>query len=248
MSVSFLRNARRRPPREENLTLRIGGLTGLSSTDYPGLLSAVVFCQGCPWRCSYCHNPHLLAPRAAQPLAWRAVERFLERRRGLLDAVVFSGGEPTLQSGIADAMQAAKRMGFRIGLHTAGMYPRRLQALLPLTDWIGMDIKAPFAEYAATTGKPNSAGPVMKSMQLIMASGVSHEFRTTVHAALLPAQALLELAQLLAKLGVRNYVLQEYRTQGAANSGPPGALSYLTESYCQSLAALFPSFTVRHAQ
>jgi len=247
MSVSFLRNARPRLPREANLTLRIGGLTGLSCTDYPGLLSAVVFCQGCPWRCSYCHNPHLLAPRAAKPLAWNDVCRFLERRRGLLDAVVFSGGEPTLQSGIADAMHAAKRMGFRIGLHTAGMYPQRLQSLLPLIDWIGMDIKAPFAEYAATTGKPNSAGPVIKSMQLIMASGVNHEFRTTVHAALLPPEALFELAQLLARLGVRNYALQEFRAQGAADSALPGAHSYLTESYCRSLGALFPSFTVRHA-
>lgn len=248
MSVSFLRNARRHPPLEANPALHIGGFTGLSCTDYPGLLSAVVFCQGCPWRCSYCHNPHLLPPRAAKPLAWRDVECFLERRRGLLDAVVFSGGEPTLQSGIAAAMSAAKRLGFRIGLHTAGMYPRRLQALLPLTDWIGMDIKAPFAEYAATTGKPDSAAPVMESMQLIMASGVSHEFRTTVHPSLLPPQALLELAQLLAKLGVRSYVVQEFREQGAAASTLIGARSYLTEAYCRSLAALFPSFTVRHAQ
>jgi anaerobic ribonucleoside-triphosphate reductase activating protein len=148
MSVGFLRNARRRPPREVSPALRIGGFTGLSCTDYPGLLSAVVFCQGCPWRCSYCHNPHLQAPFAATPIAWRNVERFLERRRGLLDAVVFSGGEPTLQSGVADAMRAAKQMGFRVGLHTAGIYPRRLETLLPLTDWVGMDIKAPFAEYS----------------------------------------------------------------------------------------------------
>lgn len=247
MSASFLRKARRRPPREANPALRIGGFTALSWTDYPGLLSAVVYCQGCPWRCRYCHNPHLLAPRALKPLAWRDVERFLERRRGLLDAVVFSGGEPTLQSGIAEAMQAAKSMGFRIGLHTAGIYPRRLQNLLPLTDWIGMDIKAPFAHYAATTGKPNGASPVIESMQLIMQSGVSHEFRTTVHPALLLPQALLELAQLLAKLGVRNYAVQEFRGQGVTASPLPDARSYLTDTFCQSLAALFPSFTVRHA-
>lgn len=248
MSVSFLRNARRRPQPKTSPVLHIGGFTGLSCTDYPGLLSAVVFCQGCPWRCGYCHNPHLLASRAVNPLAWDHIERLLERRRGLLDAVVFSGGEPTLQPGIADAMRAAKRMGFRIGLHTAGIHPRRLQALLPLTDWIGMDIKAPFAEYAATTGVPNSAGPVLESMELIMASGVSHEFRTTVNAALLPPQSLLELAQLLAKLGVHNYVLQEFRAQGTADSGLSGARSYLTESYCRPLAALFPSFTLRRAQ
>ena len=247
MSVSFLRNARHRLPRKADAALRIGGYTGLSCTDYPGLLSAVVFCQGCPWRCSYCHNPHLLEPRAAKPLAWQEVEHLLERRRGLLDAVVFSGGEPTSQAGIAAAMRAVKRMGFRIGLHTAGMYPRRLRMLLPLIDWIGMDIKAPFADYAATTGRSHSAGPVLESMQLIMASGVSHEFRTTVHPALLPPQALEELARLLAKLGVRNYVLQEFRAQGTAATAPPDTRSYLTDTYCRPLAALFPSFTVRHA-
>ena len=188
-----------------------------------------------------------MAPRAATPIAWRDIGRFLERRRGLLDAVVFSGGEPTLQAGLADAMREVKHMGFRIGLHTAGIYPRRLRALLPLTDWIGMDIKAPFAEYAATTGTCNSVRPVLESMQLILASGVNYEFRTTVHAALLPAQALTELAQLLAKLGVRNYVVQEFRTQGCVNTALPDARSYLTDSYCQSIAPMFPAFSVRRA-
>lgn len=247
MSVGFLRNARRRPSREVSPALRIGGFSGLSCTDYPGLLSAVVFCQGCPWRCSYCHNPHLQAPLAATPIAWRDIERFLERRRGLLDAVVFSGGEPTLQSGVADAMRAAKQMGFRVGLHTAGIYPRRLEILLPLTDWVGMDIKAPFAEYAATTGKNNSTRPVLESMQIILASGVNCEFRTTVHASLLPPQALLELAQLLAKLGVRNYVVQEFRAQGCASAALQDTASYLTDSFLHSMAPLFSSFSVRRA-
>ncbi|MBI3069525.1 MAG: 4Fe-4S cluster-binding domain-containing protein, partial [Betaproteobacteria bacterium] len=74
--------------------LRVGGLVPLTTTDYPGRLAAVVFCQGCPWRCGYCHNPHLLPARRTAPIAWHAVRDFLERRRGLLDAVVFSGGEP----------------------------------------------------------------------------------------------------------------------------------------------------------
>ena len=86
--------------------LRIGGLTPLSSVDYPDHLSAVLFCQGCPWRCRYCHNPHLLPPRGRGEIEWRDALDFLERRRGLLDAVVFSGGEPTLHPGLADAMRA----------------------------------------------------------------------------------------------------------------------------------------------
>ena len=248
MSAGFLRKKKRNSESDRAGALRIGGFTGLSCTDYPGLLSAVVFCQGCPWRCSYCHNSHLLAPRAVTPLAWHDVESFLERRRGLLDAVVFSGGEPTLQSAVADAMRTAKQMRFRIGLHTAGIYPRRLQALLPFTDWVGMDIKAPFGAYADTTGGRNSGRSAFESMQLILASGVEHEFRTTVHPALLPPQALTELAQLLAKLGVRNYVLQEFRAQGCAATAPAGVRSYLTDSYCRLLAPMFRSFSVRRAQ
>jgi anaerobic ribonucleoside-triphosphate reductase activating protein len=228
--------------------LRIGGFTGLSCTDYPGLLSAVVFCQGCPWRCSYCHNPHLQAPLAATPIAWRDIERFLERRRGLLDAVVFSGGEPTLQSGVADAMRGAKQMGFRVGLHTAGIYPRRLKALLPLTDWVAMDIKAPFEEYAVTTGAGASGNTAFESMQLILASGVEYEFRTTVHPSLLTPKSLTTLAHALAKSGVRNYVLQEFRARGCATAELQNDdRSYLVDSFCRPLEPLFSSFSVRHA-
>ena len=100
--------------------LRVGGLTPLSATDWPGQLSAVVFCQGCPWRCSYCHNPHLLAFRGAGEISWQDVLAFLGRRAGLLDAVVFSGGEPLAQHALADAMRAVKRMGFGVEVVTVG--------------------------------------------------------------------------------------------------------------------------------
>ncbi|MEK7361688.1 MAG: anaerobic ribonucleoside-triphosphate reductase activating protein, partial [Pseudomonadota bacterium] len=135
------------------MPLQIGGLTPLSATDYPGELAAVVYCQGCPWRCGYCHNPHLLPGRAPGAIAWSEVLAFLGRRRGLLDAVVFSGGEPTAQPGLARAMRETKRLGYRIGLHSAGIYPRRFAEVLPLVDWVGFDAKAPFdAAYERITG------------------------------------------------------------------------------------------------
>ena len=90
---------------------RIGGFVPFSATDYPDHLSAVVFCQGCPWRCGYCHNVHLQPATNATELAWNSILSFLERRRGLLDAVVFSGGEPTLQHALAGAMRAVKALG-----------------------------------------------------------------------------------------------------------------------------------------
>ena len=119
------------------MTLRVGGLTPLSTTDWPGMLAAVVFCQGCPWRCGYCHNPDLIPARGDHEIPWEDVLAFLRRRQGLLDGVVFSGGEPTAQAGLADAMREVRALGFKIGLHTGGMYPQRLAAVLPLVDWVG---------------------------------------------------------------------------------------------------------------
>ena len=230
--------------------LRVGGFTPLSLSDWPGQLAAVVFCQGCPWRCGYCHNPHLIPPRAATSLEWRDVFSFLERRRGLLDAVVFSGGEPLLQAGIGRALAAVKALGFKLGLHTAGAYPRRLAALLPSLDWIAMDIKAPFARYAATTGVAGSGAPALESARLILASGVDYEFRTTVHPDLLPAAQLAALAGSLAQLGARHYALQEFRPQGCASHKLNAACTapFLNEATLSgAIAPLFDSFCVRHS-
>jgi len=158
--------------------LRVGGLTRLSAADYPGKLAAVVYCQGCAWRCGYCHNPELQPARGAHEIAWAEVVSFLERRRGLLDAVVFSGGEPTLQRALRDAMQAVKAMGFLVGLHTAGIVPRRLAEVLPLVDWVAMDAKACFGDHERVTRVRGSARPAQRSLDLILASGVEREVHT----------------------------------------------------------------------
>lgn len=158
--------------------LRVGGLTRCSAADYPGKLAAVVFCQGCAWRCGYCHNPHLVGKRSSSEIPWGEVVVFLEKRRGLLDAVVFSGGEPTQQPGLAAAMREVKAMGFLVGLHTAGIVPRRLAQALPLVDWVAMDVKAPFADHERVTGVPGSAHRARQSRDLILESGVACEFHT----------------------------------------------------------------------
>jgi pyruvate formate lyase activating enzyme len=138
--------------------LRVGGLTPLSTTDWPGMLAAVVFCQGCPWRCGYCHNPDLIPPRGEHEIVWEEIIALLRRRQGLLDGVVFSGGEPTLQGDLAEAMREVRALGFKIGLHSGGAYPDRLAAVLPLVDWVGLDIKAPFDAYARITAAAGSGG------------------------------------------------------------------------------------------
>jgi pyruvate formate lyase activating enzyme len=158
--------------------LRVGGLTRLSATDYPDKLAAVVFCQGCAWRCGYCHNPELQPRGGSKEIAWPDVVAFLGRRRGLLDAVVFSGGEPTLQSGLAAAMREVKALGFLVGLHTAGIVPRRLAEVLPLVDWVAMDVKARFDDHERVTGVRGSAGRAKQSRDLILMSGVACELHT----------------------------------------------------------------------
>lgn len=219
-------------------SLRVGGLTRWTSIDFPGRLAAVVFCQGCPWRCGYCHNPDLLPAGAATGQDWAQVRAFLQTRVGLLDGVVFSGGEPTLQAALPAALADVRALGFETALHTGGMYPQRLAAVLPLLDWVGLDIKAPWAHYDAVTATPGSAAPVQESLQMLVKGGLSYECRTTWHPGLFPVAELLALAQDLAGRGVQNWVLQ---------AGRPGALAKLSPDVVRQLTGLFPQFALRQA-
>jgi pyruvate formate lyase activating enzyme len=229
--------------------LQIGGLTSMTTIDFPGRLAAVVFCQGCPWRCGYCQNAHLIPREAQTPVDWGEVLAFLERRRGLLDGVVFSGGEPTLQKGLPDAMRTVRAMGYEIGLHTAGPYPGRLAQVLPLVDWVGFDIKAPADDYEAVTGVPESATKALESASLLLESGVSYEFRTTVHPELLDTDSLRGLARDLAGMGVESYVLQECIYSHCLDESlrPPARTVSIPEALRTDLGRLFPQFSVRTA-
>jgi pyruvate formate lyase activating enzyme len=191
--------------------LRIGGFVPFTATDYPEHLAAVIFCQGCPWRCRYCHNPHLLPSRSESPLQWARIAAFLQTRRGLLDAVVFSGGEPTSQRALPAAMRAVREMGFKVGLHTAGIYPRNLAALLPLVDWVGIDVKAPFDRYERVTAIAKSGCAARESATLVIASGVAHEFRTTVDRSVVGTSDLDSIGDTLRHMGAQRHVLQTCR-------------------------------------
>lgn len=205
------------PPALASDLVRVGGLERFSLVDWPGRMAATVFLQGCGWRCRYCHNPGLLgfARRPGTP-SWDEVLAFLLTRRGLLDAVVFSGGEPTLQPGLPDALRAVRNIGFRVGLHTGGPLPDHLARLLPLVDWVGFDFKAPFENYAAIVGRP-AGDSAATSLRLLVASGVPHEIRTTWHPALLSDDDLGRMAHSLRALGVRRWTLQRFRTEGCAD-------------------------------
>lgn len=203
--------------------IRVGGFQAMSLCDWPGQIVATVFCQGCPWDCPYCHNPQLIPPRPETPATcpdWDAILDLLQDRRGLLDGVVFSGGEPTLQRGLPDAIGQVRRMGFRIGLHTAGPYPDRLARVLPLLDWVGFDIKSGKADYDRVTRVKGSGARAHASLRLLLASGVDHETRTTCDPALLDDAALARLRAELAGLGLDRHKMQPCRTTGTRPRDP----------------------------
>ena len=223
---------------------RVGGLTPLSTVDWPGELAAVLFAQGCPWNCAYCHNPHLLAAGGGS-VPWTDVMTFLRSRVRLLDGVVFSGGEPTAQPALADAMREVSELGFRIGLHTGGPHPGRLAAVLPLVDWVGFDVKAPFAHYERITHVPGSGQRALTSLRALVASGVDFEVRTTVHPDLLDGDDLERMSVELAEEGATRWVVQAYRPDGARAG--LRATRFLEADVPPSARARFAEFTFRSA-
>lgn len=193
--------------------LRVGGLTPLTTIDYPEHLSCVIYCQGCAWQCRYCHNPELIPVKAEQGINNSKLQQFLLKRQGLLDAVVFSGGEPLLQNGLITAMQSVKSMGFKVGLHTGGSSLPRFKQALEFADWVGFDVKD-LPQYADELIQVKGAGNAnWSSLKALLASGVTYQCRTTVHWDLISPERVLQLANRLSQTGVTNYNLQIARTR-----------------------------------
>ena len=200
--------------------INIGGFVPLTTVDFPHHLSAVIFCQGCPLRCHYCHNPNLMLRKqnhhnvTKNHYTWDYIKDFLMRRLNLLEAVVFSGGEPTLQPGLIKAISFVKYLGFKVGIHTAGIYPNRLEKIMPYLDWIGLDIR---------------------SVKLIISSNVLYEFRTTVHPKLINKQQIKSIITMLKGLGAKNYKIQEFRSIGCINSELNSYISEFKDQYNQDI-------------
>ncbi len=246
-------------PRSAAAQLRIGGFVPFSTVDHPGRMAAVVFVQGCPWRCPYCHNPHLQASsrpstglQATDAPDWAALDRWLASRVGLIDSVVFSGGEPTTDPALPAAVDRVRELGFAVGLHTAGLAPLPLQRLLDRLDWVGLDVKAPLGDpqaWARVTGlvpaRPGTAEPVRRSLQLLLDSGVAFECRTTVHPALLDERDLLRLGNELAAAGVQHWALQLFRATGCASGLQAVGAGYPAAGTLALLRGCVPGFSLR---
>ncbi len=194
----------------------ICGLQKLAMVDYPGKLAATVFTGGCNLRCPFCHNA-LLVTRLdeAETMTEGEVLDFLARRRGLLDGVVLSGGEPLLQPDAAKFLRKVRDLGFSIKLDTNGFFPERLAAILEagLADYVAMDVKNRLSKYPETCGVPDlDAAPVEESVRLLRSGGVDFEFRTTVVRELHTAEDIRAVGQWLA--GSPRYFLQNFVDSG----------------------------------
>ena len=286
-------------------SLAIAGLVPLSTVDWPGKLAAVVFLQGCPLACPYCQNEAILDPKVPGAVPWSQVEALLARRAGLLDGVVLTGGEALRQAGVVDAARRVREMGFGVGLHTAGVYPRALAKTLPHTDWVGIDVKAMPDDYAAATGfgagakawqsldavleasaeraRPALAAEAADADRVDQRAGagrtveradrvaklvgpdrtvgradvgpLDYEVRTTVYPGAPATERFEELLGELRARGVRNFALQEARTDGTPVDFRAQALAWDRRAWAKRLAEMvdaasragFESFEARLA-
>ena len=193
--------------------MNIGGFIPNSLIDYPGMVSCVVFTQGCNFHCPYCHNPDLvpLARTGDTLYSQDWFFSFLEERRGLLDAVVISGGEPTLQKHLPEFLRRIKSLGFRIKLDTNGSRPQvvRVLAAEKLVDYIAMDIKTDPWNYAPDLCRQSDPQALLASMAAIMEAPCDYEFRTTCVKPFTDSKTIRTIASCIR--GAKRYVLQPFR-------------------------------------
>ena len=186
--------------------MQIGGFLKNSFVDYPGVIACVVFVPGCNMDCWYCHNRHLWD--ADDTVDMQEVDEFLDKRRGFIDGVVITGGEPTLQKDLEQFIDHVKAKGYLVKLDTNGLRPDVVKKLIYKIDYIAMDIKAPPGEINRVVSFDIDEEKIWQSARIIMDSGVDYEFRTTMMP-LLCAEDIKKIAQRIS--GAKRYALQQYR-------------------------------------
>jgi len=191
--------------------VRIGGLQKSSLIDYPDLISCIVFTQGCNFHCGYCHNPELLDPKNwEEPISVSTVLDFLKKRVGKLDAVVVTGGEPTLHPDLLEFLSDVKNLGFKVKLDTNGTNPDMLNRGLEegLIDYVAMDIKSPLDKYSFIVNKDVLIENIRKSIDLIVQKAPDYEFRTTIVKDQLAPEDIMLIGKMLK--GAKKYYLQKF--------------------------------------
>lgn len=224
-------------------TVPIAGWTPFSTCDWEGKIVACLFTQGCPLRCLYCHNPELIEVRRdSGKVQWKDIGRHLRTRKGLLDGLVISGGEPTLHQGIIAIAEEVKSYEMEVGLHTSGIFPSRIVSLCQnsLLDWVGLDIKTAPQNSRAVTNQSFWA-KTEKTLDTLQQFAVDVEVRTTVHPGFWRKEDLIWTVELLQSKGIAKWVLQRARGEEWTWTSEDDATAddwekELSEKYGMSLA------------
>lgn len=202
----------------------ISGFQPLSLLDYPGIICSIVFTQGCPFRCAYCHNPELIPAQASDTrsvLKEEAVLEQLNRRKHIVEGICITGGEPTVHPDLPDFIKKVKRLGMLIKLDTNGLTPRMIEKLIKerSVDFFAMDLKHTWERYSEVIGinQKNVINNCRETFHLIQNSSIPHEFRTTVYSGFHKKEDLEEIAGQLQE--GEHYALQEIRYEKTLNSG-----------------------------
>ena len=196
----------------------IGGIQKFSLINYPKKTAAVIFTQGCRFLCHYCHNPELvLDDKFQKPLDEKEILDFLKKRQNQLDAVVISGGEPTLQKDLPSFIKKLKDLNYLVKLDTNGINPKIIKNLIDqnLLDYIAMDLKAPLDKYPKVTNIDLGVNLIQESIDLIMSSKIEYEFRTTLVKNLHTKEDISKMAKLIKNASL--YILQKFRAQVTLN-------------------------------
>ena len=220
--------------------MHIKGLQKLTLLDYPGHLAATVFLGGCGFRCPFCHNSALVLEPASLPdIDDASFFSLLEKRRGILDGVAITGGEPLLSPDIDAFMQRIRGMGFAVKLDTNGAHPKALRRVLEagLVQYVAMDIKNAPSEYARTVGLPQAPMEALReSVSLLMEGKVDFEFRTTLVKGFHTPGGMAEIGRWIE--GAPHYFLQGFVDSGAVLS--PGLAAFSPEEAEELRQAVLP--------
>ena len=193
----------------------INGIQKLTLLDYPGHCACTVFLAGCNLRCPFCHNSSLVLEKPEILMTEEKFFSFLSTRKGLLDGVCVTGGEPLLRGDIIPFLSEIKEAGFKVKLDTNGFFPAKLKEILRLglADYVAMDIKNSLSLYSLTCGADADTKKVLESIELLRTCGIDHEFRTTCVKGYHTEESIKELAMLIA--GEEKYFLQSFVDSGA---------------------------------
>ena len=213
--------------------MKIAGLQKTTLLDYPGKVACTVFLAGCNFRCPYCQNAEIAFAQGGEDIARAELLAFLRRRKGILDGVCVTGGEPLIHAEVKGLLEEIKALGYAVKLDTNGAFPARLQALCSagLVDFVAMDIKHAPSKYPLAAGVPADMDAVRESAAFLRKGSIPYELRTTVARGLHTAADMEEIGRWLT--GAERYYLQNFR---AGDTLPAGCtLEPFTDEEMQAL-------------